>query len=149
MYLYETHLPVTNSGVPRAFYVDVVGLSFAYSDPSRYIVFLWIGENRRSMLGLWGPGTLYGTSLHESHLAVAVELPQLLAAGKRLNSLGVRTYNFAGAESTESSVIGWMPSAQLYFKDADGHSVEFLTLLDEKPDPNFIDALAEWRKSAG
>jgi lactoylglutathione lyase len=149
MYLYENHLPVTHTEASRAFYVDVVGLSLAYRDPSRDIVFLWIGEDRRSMLGLWGPGTLYGTPLHKSHLAIAVELPELLATGKRLNSLGVRTYDFAGEESAEPSVIGWMPSAQLYFQDPDGHSIEFITLLDDKPDPSFIGPLTEWQKFAG
>jgi len=31
----------------------------------------------------------------------------------------------AGEKTTEPSVIGWMPSAQLYFRDRDGHSLEF------------------------
>jgi lactoylglutathione lyase len=146
MYLYETHLPVSNTETSKAFYADVVGLSFAYRDPSRDIVFLWIGQGRRSMLGLWGPGTLYGTTVHKSHLAIAVTLQELLAAGKRLNSLGVRTYNFTAKETTEPSVIGWMPSAQLYFEDPDGHSLEFITLLDDKPSPNFIGSFSEWQE---
>jgi lactoylglutathione lyase len=149
MYLYETHLPVTNTDASKRFYVDVVGLSFAYRDPSRDIVFLWIGENRRSMLGLWGPGTLYGKPLHACHLAIAVELPELLAAGKRLNAMGVRTFNFAREETTEPSVIGWMPSAQLYFEDPNGHSLEYITLLGDEPDTSFIGSLTEWRKVSG
>jgi lactoylglutathione lyase len=39
-----------------------------------------------------------------------------------------------------------MPSAQLYFRDPDGHSVEFIALLDGTPDPSFIGPLSEWRK---
>jgi hypothetical protein len=31
-----------------------------------------------------------------------------------------------------------MPSAQLYFRDPDGHLLELITLLDEEPDPNFF-----------
>jgi catechol 2,3-dioxygenase-like lactoylglutathione lyase family enzyme len=110
VYLYETHLPVSSTEKSRAFYVDKVGLRFAYQDPKRDIVFLWIGENRVSMLGLWGPGTSYGSTLHQGHLAIAIPLPDLLAAGKRLNGLGVATYDFAKVETIEPSVIGWMPS---------------------------------------
>ena len=148
MYLYETHLPVSSTERSSAFYIDAVGLRFAYRDPERDIVFPWIGENRVSMLGLWGPGTAYGTPLHRVHLAIAVSLPDLLASGKRLNELGVATYGFAKVETIEPSVIGWMPSAQLYFRDLDGHTIEFIALLDEEPDPSFIGSLTEWRKQA-
>jgi len=128
------------------FYVETVGLDFAYRDPGRDIVFLWLGTNRRSMLGLWGPTTLYGKDPHPCHFAIALSLPELLEAGKRLASLGVPTSNFAGEETTEPSVIGWMPSAQLYFRDPDGHSVEFIALLDDPPAPDFIGSLSAWQK---
>ena len=39
-----------------------------------------------------------------------------------------------------------MPSAQLYFRDGDGHSLEFIALLDEFPDPGFIGSLSEWKQ---
>ena len=39
-----------------------------------------------------------------------------------------------------------MPSTQLYFRDPDGHSLEFIALLDDPPDPGFIGSLSEWRK---
>jgi lactoylglutathione lyase len=146
MYLYETHLPVSSTERSRTFYVDVVGLRFAYRDPKRDIVFLWIGENRVSMLGLWGPGTAYGSPLHPSHLAVAISLPELLASGNRLNDLGIATYGFSKVETIEPSVIGWMPSAQLYFRDPDGHTIEFIALLDEEPDPSFIGSLTDWQR---
>jgi lactoylglutathione lyase len=148
MYLYETHLAVSGTERSKAFYVDLVGLRFAYRDPKRDIVFLWIGENRVSMLGLWGPGTTYGSSLQPAHLAIAISLPDLLASGKRLNDLGVATYGFSRVETIEPSVIGWMPSAQLYFRDPDGHTIEFIALLDEEPDPSFIGSLNEWQKRA-
>ena len=145
MHLYKAHLPVSSVEASQAFYVDIVGLSFAYRDPSRDIVFLWIGDDRRSMLGLWGPGTEFGTPLRKCHFAMAVTMPELLAAGKRLNDLGVNTRNFADEATTEPSVIGWMPSAQLYFDDPDGHLLEYITLLDDEPDPTFIGPLAAWR----
>ena len=145
LHLYETHLPVTNTEISRRFYVDTVGLEFAYRDPTRDIVFLWIGANKRSMLGLWGPGTSYGGDFHKCHLAIAISLPDLMAAGKRLNASGIKTHNFAGEETTEPSVIGWMPSAQLYFRDPDGHSLEYIALLDQAPDPGFVGSFSAWK----
>lgn len=147
MHLYETHLPVADTEISKNFYIDVVGLTFAYRDPTRDIVFLWAGADRRSMLGLWGPATVYGDP-HKCHLAFAISLSELLAVGARLNDAGLRTTNFGGTETAEPSVIGWTPSAQLYFHDPDGHSVEFIALLDEAPDPNFIGPLSAWRNKA-
>ena len=145
MHLYETHIPVSNTEISKAFYVDIVQLSLAYRDPGRDIVFLWIGEGKRSMLGLWGPGTEFGTLLRPSHLAIAVSLPELLASGERLRQHHVATFNFANQETTEPSVIGWMPSAQLYFRDPDGHLLEYITVLDDEPDDSFIGSYAEWQ----
>ena len=125
--------------------MDNVGLEFAYRDPGRDIVFLWIGTARSSMLGLWGPNTTRGSVPHKCHFAIAVSLPELLVTGARLNRLGISTRDFAGDETTEPSVIGWMPSAQLYFRDVDGHSVEFITLLDDAPDSAFHGPLSAWR----
>ena len=149
MNLYETHLAVRKTETSKAFYLEIVQLRFAYRDPKRDIVFLWIGDNRASMLGLWGPDTTYGSQFHQSHLAIAVSLSELLSAGERLNRLKVGTYDFARTETTEPSVIGWMPSAQLYFKDPDGHTIEFITLLDEAPDAEFIGSLSEWKRRTG
>ena len=145
LHLYETHLPVTDTEISKRFYIETVGLEFAYRDPTRDIVFLWIGANKRSMLGLWGPSTSRGSDFHKCHFAIAIPLPDLLAAGKRLNALGIQTHNFAGEETTEPSVIGWMPSAQLYFRDPDSHSLEYISLLDQVPDPGFIGSFSAWK----
>jgi lactoylglutathione lyase len=146
MHLYETHLPVKNTQASQAFYVQIVGLEFAHRDPNRDIVFLWIGTQKRSMLGLWGPTTSYGQDFRLCHLAIALPLPDLLTAGQRLHRLNVQTRNFAGQQTTGPSVIGWMPSAQLYFKDPDGHSLEYISLLDDPADPNFIGPLSAWNQ---
>jgi lactoylglutathione lyase len=148
MHLYETHLPVRNTEAALKFYVAVVGLQFAYRDPKRDIVFLWIGSDKGSMLGLWGPNTTYGTDFRKCHLAMAMSLPELLAAGPALVARGIECRNFMDEPSTEPSVIGWMPSAQLYFKDPDGHSLEFIALLDDEPDPNFLGTFSGWRNKS-
>ncbi len=146
MHLYETHLPVADTEAAQTFYVEIVGLHFAHRDLARDIILLWAGADRKSMLGLWGPTTTLGREFHKCHIAFHVSLPELLAAGQRLNQKGIQTRNFAGEKTTEPSVIGWMPSAQLYFEDRDGHSLEFIALLDGSAEPAFIGSLSEWKK---
>ena len=145
MHLYETHLPVTSTEKASVFYREVVGLEFAYRDPARDIVFHWIGPNRQSMLGLWGPDTVHGRPPSKRHFAIAMTLPELLAAVDRLTEHQLVITNFFGEKTTEPSVIGWMPSAQLYFADPDGHAVEYIALLDDAPDASFIGSLSAWR----
>jgi lactoylglutathione lyase len=144
--LYEAHLPVADTRASQRFYIEIVGLRFAHRDLTRDIIFLWAGADRTSMLGLWGPSTTLGRDFFKCHIAFSVSLQELLGAGKRLNQAGIQTRNFAGEKTTEPSVIGWMPSAQLYFHDCDGHSLEFIALLDESPQPDFVGSLSEWKQ---
>ena len=145
VHLYETHIAVANTTTSQSFYTQIVGLEFAHRHLTRDIVFLWAGDRRRSMVGLWGPGTTYGRDFHRSHLAFAVSLEELLTAGERLRRNGVSCQDFGGNQTDEPSVIGWMPSAQLYFSDPDGHLVEFIALLDGTPDPSFLGSLSQWQ----
>src|SRR5262249_12111260 len=99
MHLYETHLPVANTEIAKDFYVDVVGLSFAYCDPTRDVIFLWAVSKEQGMIGLWGPGTAYGREngiAGKCHVAFAVRFDQLLAAIKKLNERGIETLGFGG-----------------------------------------------------
>lgn len=144
MHLYETHLPVEDTERALAFYRDVIGLEFAYRDPGRDIVFMWVGSKEQSMLGLWGPGTVHGKVPGKRHFAFSVTLPELTEAVNQLHERQILTHNFMGEETSEPSVIGWMPSAQIYFRDPDGHSLEYIALLDDPPDSSFIGSLSEW-----
>ena len=67
MYLYETHLPVRSTEESQAFYLDAVSLEFAHRDPTRDVIFLWIGRNKRSMLGLWRAGAIFISVILRSH----------------------------------------------------------------------------------
>ena len=147
MHLYETHLPVRSTERALTFYRDVLGLELAYRDPRRDIVFLWVGSKEQSMLGLWGPDTEYGRISGKRHLAFAMSLPELLAAAGRLNQQRIITTNFLREKTAEPSVIGWMPSAQIYFEDPDGHMLEFIALLDDAPAPSFIGSLSAWQQA--
>lgn len=61
MHLYETHLPVADTNTAQEFYTTIVGLPFAYRDPTRDIVFMWADAKEKAMLGLWGPNSLWQT----------------------------------------------------------------------------------------
>ena len=149
MRLYETHLPVANTEVAKEFYTTVVGLPFAYRDPTRDIIFLWAASKEQGMIGLWGPGTSYGREdaiARKRHIAFAISFDQLLVAIERLNQRGIETLGFGGHKTHEPTVIGWMPSAQIYFRDPDGHTLEFISILPEPPNPNFIGTYSDWKK---
>lgn len=148
MQLYETHIPVADTKISETFYRAVVGLPFAYRDPARDIVFLWVDKKEKGMVGLWGPTTGFGRQsgvITPCHFAFAVSFEELLRAIDKLNERGIETRGFGGPPSREPSVIGWMPSAQIYFRDPDGHSLEFITILPNLPNPSFNGPYSEWK----
>jgi len=132
--LFEAHLPVASVPASLAFYREVVGLEQAYEVPERGAAVLWCGPRGGSMLGLWAQGSApMGMRLH---VAFTVKLEQLLDAPAALAAHGVTPRSFFGEETDEPSVIGWMPAAAVYFQDPDGHSLEYLAMLDEPPWPD-------------
>jgi lactoylglutathione lyase len=131
--LFETHLTVSDLDRSLGFYRDVVGLPVALQIPERNAAFLWVGEPGHSMLGLWSLGSApLGLVLH---VAFAVALDDVLDAPERLSSQGIPPLSFFGVETNEPSVIGWMPAAAVYFRDPDGHQLEYIAMLDEQPRP--------------
>src|SRR5947199_344974 len=48
----------------------------------------------------------------------------------RLAALGLQALSFFGEPTGEPSVIGWMPAAAIYFRDPDGHMLEYLAMLE-------------------
>lgn len=75
--------------------------------------------------------------------------PALLDAPGALRALGVIPLSFFEQEADEPSVIGWMPAAAVYFRDPDGHLLEYLTMLDEAPRPDLgIVAWSAWQARA-
>ena len=132
--LFEAHLSVSDLDRSVAFYRDVVGLPLAFEVPERGAAFFWIGSPGEAMLGLWTLGSApIGLSLH---VAFKTSLADVLDACARLRALDVTPLSFFATETTEPSVIGWMPAAAVYLRDPDGHLLEYLAMLDAAPDPD-------------
>ncbi len=110
--LFETHLTVADLPRSVAFYRDVVGLSLAFEVPERGAALFWIAAPGEGLLGLWSIGSApMGLLLH---LAFKASLEDVMGACDRLRSLGVTPLSFFAEETTEPSVIGWMPAAAVY-----------------------------------
>src|SRR5215217_5425389 len=129
--LFESHLTVSDLQRSVSFYRGLVGLTLALEIPERNAAFFWVGEAGDSLLGLWSLGSSLGITLH---VAFEVTIDDLLDAPKRLESQSITPLSFFGAETTEPNVIGWMPAAALYFRDPDGHLLEYIAMLEEDPD---------------
>ena len=141
--LFETHLTVSDLHRSVAFYRDVVGLEVALELPERAAAFFWIGGRGNSMLGLWSLGSApMGLSLH---VAFSASLDDVLGACDALRGAGVTPLSFFGVEAGEPSVIAWMPAAAVYFRDPDGHMLEYLAMLDEPSRPELgIVSWSQW-----
>jgi lactoylglutathione lyase len=141
--LFEAHLTVADLGRAVAFYRDVVGLPLALEIPERGAAFLWVVKRGQGLLGLWSLGSMpMGLSLH---VAFDAALDDVLAAPARLRAQGVEPLSFFGDPTGEPSVLAWMPAAAVYFRDPDGHQLEYLSMLDAEPRPELgILPWSEW-----
>lgn len=145
--LFETHIPVSNLQESIRFYTEICGFNLALEEEGRKVAFLWTRSRGEGMLGLWGPGTSYGPNdeeVHKNHFAIGIAFSDLLKAPARLRKKGIECRGFNGGTDDLPSVIGWMPAAQVYFSDPDGHSLEYISMLDATPVPGFIGTWSQW-----
>src|SRR3954447_18863354 len=132
--LVDAHLIVRDLERWIAFYSDVIGLPLALEVPDRGAAFFWIGGPGQAMLGLWSLGSApIALSLH---IALTASLRDVLGACEALRSNDVVPLSFFATETAEPSVIGWMPAVAVYFRDPDGHLLEYLAMLEEQPRPD-------------
>lgn len=143
--LFEAHLTVSDLDRSVAFYRDVLGLELAHRIPSRHVAFFWIGAPGAAMLGLW--------SLHASplsmrlHIVFRVTLGHVESSVAALRAAGLTPLSGVGRrEISEPVVLSWMPAASVYFDDPDGHSLEYICMLADRPRPEpGVVTLSEWR----
>ncbi len=141
--LFETHLTVADLPRSIAFYRDIVGLEVALELPERGAAFHWIGRPGQAMLGLWSIGS--APINMQLHIAFDLPLEDVLAAPDALRARGVEPLSFFVEPADEPSVIGWMPAAAIYFRDPDGHLLEYLAMLDGPPRPEL--GIRPWSES--
>jgi lactoylglutathione lyase len=139
--LFEVHLTVTDLERAIAFYRDAVGLRLAHVESARQVAFFWIGQPGNAMLGLWSGGA--GPERLTSHTAFSVSLADLLAAPGALRAAGITPLDFAGQPTTQPIVFAWMPAASVFFRDPDGHLLEYIAMLPQEPRPDF--GIMPWR----
>lgn len=128
--LFEAHLPVADLEASIVFYRDRLGLTLAHVTPARDAAFFWIGAHGRSMLGLWASGT--GPQKATLHIALETTADAVVAAPRLLRAVGIIPLDFSGHPTDDPVVLAWMPAVSLYFRDPDGHLLEYLAML---PDP--------------
>jgi len=132
--LFEAHLLVADLDVSVAFYRDRLGLELAHAVQARRAAFLWIGARGNTMLGLWGAGA--GPQKTTTHIAFCAALDDVIAAPRVLQSAGITALDFDGAPTDEPVVLAWMPAASVYFRDPDGHQLEYIAMLEDDPRPD-------------
>jgi lactoylglutathione lyase len=141
-HLFEAHLPVADLDASIAFYRDVVGLQLAHVTTARQAAFFWIGSRGNAMLGLWGGGS--APQRMTLHVAFEASLEDVIAAPQHLRSIGVAPLDFNGEPTDEPVVLAWMPAVSVYFRDPDGHLLEYIAMLSEESRPDR--GIVPWRE---
>lgn len=131
--LFEAHLVVANLDASVAFYRDVIRLDLAYATGDGRAAFFWVGMRGRAMLGIWAAGS--APQRITSHVAFAASLDEVLGAPRDLTAMGITPLDFDGQPTDEAVVICWMPAASVYFRDPDGHLLEYIAMLPDPPRP--------------
>jgi lactoylglutathione lyase len=140
--LFEAHLTVADLETSMTFYRDVVGLTLAHVAAARQAAFFWVGSPGHAMLGLWGGGS--GPQKTTQHLAFGAALEDVIAAPRELRSHGVTPLDFETRPADEPVVLAWMPAASVYFRDPDGHLLEYIAMLADAPRPD--GGVVSWRE---
>ena len=139
--LFEVHLTVRNLDAAIGFYRDILGFTLAHVTSDHEAAFLWIGCGRKSMIGLWAAGP--APQSVTLHTAFRVNLAGVLAAPEWLRKAGITPLDFDGRATDLPVVLAWMPAAAIYFRDPDGHLLEYIAMLPHEPRPDC--GVVPWR----
>ena len=142
--IYETHVQVSNLENAILFYTEVLGLKLAHRDKTRPIAFLWIGEGKEFMLGLWEQKE----NLQTRHFAFSSSTEDILNYSvKFLKNKDLKPYNFLKDGIDKPMVFAWMPALAIYFNDPDGNQLEFISILEGEGRPELgVISYEEWLK---
>lgn len=140
--LYETHVQVSNLEDAIQFYTEVLGLKLAHRDETRPIAFLWVGEGKEFMLGLWEQKE----NLQTRHFAFSSSKEDILNYSVDfLKNKDLKPYNFLKNGTIEPMVFAWMPAVAIYFNDPDGNQLEFISILEGESNPELgVLTYEEW-----
>ena len=133
--LFEAHVAVADLTASIAFYRDVLGLELAHVTTNPDAAFFWIGAHGRAMLGLWAAGG--APQRTTTHIAFSAAFDEVLCAPQTLRSAGITPLDFVGNPTDAPVVLGWMPAARIYFRDPDGHLLEYVAMLPDLPRPEW------------
>lgn len=139
--LFEVHLAVADLERAIAFYRDALGLRLAHVEAARQAAFFWIGAAGNAMLGLWTTGS--APQRVTLHTAFRATLADVLDAPRALRAAGITPLDFDGRPTEQPIVFAWMPAASVFFRDPDGHLLEYITVLTEEPRPQH--GIVPWR----
>ncbi len=140
--LYETHVQVSNLEDAIQFYTEVLELKLAHRDETRPIAFLWVGEGKEFMLGLWEQKE----NLQTRHFAFSSSKEDILNYSVDfLKNKDLKPYNFLKNGTVEPMVFAWMPAVAIYFNDPDGNQLEFISILEGESSPELgVLTYEEW-----
>ena len=131
--LYETHLYVESIERSIEFYSKVLELKQCHYEEERKAAFFWIGKDKQFMLGLWEKPK---EEIDIRHFAFECEPEWIL--NESVNFLKYRNLkcrNFLNDGTDRPMVFAWIPAIAIYFDDPDGHSLEFIGILEGKGKP--------------
>ena len=132
--LFETHLFVSDLERSIAYYQQFPGLEQCYYEEERRIAFFWIGKPKQAMLGLWEKPP---SEIDIRHFAFSCSKEYILEeAVPFLKERHIRPYNFLNDGTERPIVFAWMPAISIYFDDPDGHSLEFISILEGEARPD-------------
>jgi lactoylglutathione lyase len=141
--LFETHIDVADLDRARCFYGETLGLEFGLLDQERRVAFYWVGARGESMLGLWEKSA---GQIRPQHFAFRATVEDVLTrAVPYLKQRALDPHNFLDDGTDRPMVFGWMPALAIYFRDPDGHSLEFIAMLPDVPRPEVgVVSWEEW-----
>ncbi|AQG80476.1 VOC family protein [Spirosoma montaniterrae] len=143
--LFETHILVSSLDTSMHFYGTVLGLELGRFETERRVAFYWLGERGKAMLGLWETPD---APIRPQHYAFESTIEAVTQQSVRyLQDRGLSPYNFLRQGRGEPMVFGWMPAVSIYFRDPDGHELEFIAMLPDPPQPELgVVSYAAWNQ---